>query len=107
LVCAALVLAQVLKHMGLNPEMEHITADKLFSVDMVIHLGGYKLAIEANGPSHYTATQPPRLLGNKVRVRAHAWMWPGLCARERVRTPIPEDAAESVLGMCGCNQALV
>eukprot|EP00983_Pelagomonas_calceolata_P125755 1161233-Pelagomonas_calceolata.AAC.16 len=46
--------------------MEHITADSLFSVDMVIQLGHCKLAVEANGPSHYTATSPHRLLGNKV-----------------------------------------
>jgi len=28
--------------------------------------GGCKLAIEANGPTHFTATAPHRMLGNKV-----------------------------------------
>lgn len=46
--------------------MECLTADRLFSVDMVIQLGGQQVAVEANGPVHYTSTEPRRLLGNKV-----------------------------------------
>jgi len=61
-----LELHEAFTRMGLQPSMEHITADSLFSVDMVIQLGHCKLAVEANGPSHYTATSPHRLLGNKV-----------------------------------------
>ncbi|KAF5839328.1 hypothetical protein DUNSADRAFT_1105 [Dunaliella salina] len=61
-----LELHEALTRMGLQPRMEHITVDSLFSVDMVIQLGRCKLAVEANGPSHYTATSPSWLLGNKV-----------------------------------------
>ena len=33
---------------------------------MVITWKGVQVAVEANGPSHYTTTQPHRLLGNKA-----------------------------------------
>jgi hypothetical protein len=45
--------------------MERLTSDLLFSVDMVVHLGGQRVAVEANGPVHYTSSEPRRLLGNK------------------------------------------
>lgn len=46
--------------------MERLTSDRLFSVDMVVELAGHHVAVEANGPCHYTVTKPRRLLGNKV-----------------------------------------
>ena len=64
--CVCLCAVQALTQMGLQPIMEHVTSDGLFSVDMCIELGQCRFAVEANGPSHYTATSPHRLLGNKV-----------------------------------------
>lgn len=56
----------VLADMGLQPRMECMTQDRLFSIDMAVTVAGQLVAIEANGPSHYTSTLPRRLLGNKV-----------------------------------------
>ena len=44
--------------MGFNPIMEYRTADGLFSMDMVILYKGHRIAVEVDGPSHFSANTP-------------------------------------------------
>ncbi len=51
----ALASAQALTALGLDTHLEQLTPDRLFSLDMVVHLaaGTCTISIEANGPQHY------------------------------------------------------
>ncbi|KAL6783637.1 hypothetical protein ACKKBF_B05255 [Auxenochlorella protothecoides x Auxenochlorella symbiontica] len=46
-------VSRMLSSMGINHEFEHLTEDRLFSVD--IALSDEKIALEADGPHHFTA----------------------------------------------------
>lgn len=52
--------------MGVPHEIEYLTQDNLFSVD--IALRGRKVAIEVDGPSHFFANKPTERMGaDKLR----------------------------------------
>lgn len=55
-------VSQVLTRMGLPHEMEYMTQDKLFSVD--ITLRGRKVAIEVDGPTHFLRNMPTERVGS-------------------------------------------
>jgi hypothetical protein len=52
---------------GLSPSFEYVTEDGLFSVDVALFVGeGVRVAVEADGPSHYTRNEPHTELGKTV-----------------------------------------
>ncbi|KAJ9507960.1 hypothetical protein QJQ45_021287, partial [Haematococcus lacustris] len=57
---------QALQDMGFRPHLESMTSDGLFSIDLCLQLEGRQLAIEYNGPWHYSASSPCRLTGSKL-----------------------------------------
>ena len=61
---------QVLKEllaMGLTCCMEGLTRDRLFSVDVMVRgEAGQDIAVEVDGPSHFTSRQPYRELGSTL-----------------------------------------
>ncbi|KAK9818101.1 hypothetical protein WJX72_007196 [[Myrmecia] bisecta] len=67
-------VSRVLKEMGLDHDIEHVTQDQLFSVD--ISLKGEQVAIEADGPHHFTSNTRMPLGEMKARARllnARGW----------------------------------
>ena len=53
-----------LERMGLPCSREWVTEDGLFSVDILAELpGGRRVAVEVDGPSHFTRTRPYTQLG--------------------------------------------
>jgi hypothetical protein len=61
---------QVLRGMGgLQPELEHIAEGGLFCIDVALNLEagpGQRVAVEVDGPWHYTRSRPYRELGATV-----------------------------------------
>lgn len=58
-----LEVAETLRRMGLFPKVEAISTDGYFSIDVALHWQGWPVAIEVNGPHHYTKTLPYQILG--------------------------------------------
>eukprot|EP00879_Flechtneria_rotunda_P015883 GHRR01016610.1.p1 GENE.GHRR01016610.1~~GHRR01016610.1.p1 ORF type:complete len:204 (+),score=81.67 GHRR01016610.1:906-1517(+) len=56
---------------------EALTNDGLFSIDVAVIWQGRRVAVEVDGPEHYTANQPYQLLGNSMAKRRclHARGW--------------------------------
>lgn len=44
-------------------EIEALTPDRCYSIDILLHMHGKPLAIEVDGPHHFTQTQPYKVLG--------------------------------------------
>ncbi|GFH25344.1 RAP domain-containing protein, partial [Haematococcus lacustris] len=57
---------QALSDMGLEPQIERKTRDWLFSIDVCLKLGDVLVAVEVNGPLHYSASLPWRPTGKKL-----------------------------------------
>ena len=116
--------------------MEAKTADRLFSVDMSVSWRGIAVAVEVNGPSHFSASAPQRHLGSKslrdgfVQARnfvvlnvayydwqatcvtpqaAHAYLWRGLerLVADRGRHVVPDCSRHMVAGRVEAAQAIV
>lgn len=51
---------------GVGCELEHMDADRIFAVDIAILHGPYLVAVEVDGPQHFTVTRPYRELGATV-----------------------------------------
>ena len=49
--------------MGFDCELEALTEDGLFSVDIMVHVGGRKVGVEVDGPTHFTTNTPYLALG--------------------------------------------
>lgn len=45
---------------------EHLTEDKLFSMDVAMLVQGVKVAVEADGPTHFSMNKPYRLMGSTL-----------------------------------------
>ena len=43
---------------------EHLTKDKLFSMDVAMLVQGVKVAVEADGPTHYSINTPFHVMGS-------------------------------------------
>ncbi len=57
-------LAQALATMGLAPRLEYATEDGLFLVDVAVHKGRLRFAVEADGPQHFSRNAPHAPLGH-------------------------------------------
>lgn len=55
-----------LEGMGLRPQLEQVTPDGLFSVDMCLRYKGRLVAVEADGPTHFMAAGPRYRRGHTV-----------------------------------------
>ena len=68
--CCEAQVFHSLQRLNWCPVMEHITADKLHSIDIVLRSSsGLQIAIEVDGPSHFTSTVPLRPLGETLMRR--------------------------------------
>ncbi|GIL90359.1 hypothetical protein Vretifemale_17996, partial [Volvox reticuliferus] len=58
-----------LQRLGTNPRCERVTLDGLFSIDTSLEWGGRRVAVEVDGPSHFTCSRPYRPLGRTLAKR--------------------------------------
>jgi RAP domain len=62
-----------LKRIGCKPSVEHITPDGFHSVDIALCTSGpgraARIAIEVDGPTHFSMTPPYRMLGDTIARR--------------------------------------
>ncbi|GLI62275.1 hypothetical protein VaNZ11_004882 [Volvox africanus] len=58
-----------LQRLGTNPRCERVTLDGLFSIDTSLEWGGRRVAVEVDGPSHFTCSRPFRPLGRTLAKR--------------------------------------
>ncbi|CAL8462328.1 g1861 [Coccomyxa elongata] len=92
-------VARVLTEYGIPHNIEHVTEDELFSVD--IALPDEKIAIEVDGPHHFTANTlavTGEMLARQKLLKARGWAvisvpffrWSGLTDAARVEWFFPE-----------------
>lgn len=91
------VIFASLQSLGLSPRLEATTADGLLSIDVVLRWRGVPVAIECNGPHHYTRDGRPMgaMQWKESRLRArglavvniawHEWQALGAAAGELER----------------------
>lgn len=57
-------VGMLLADMGLQPQMEYVTEDQLFCIDIALNIKGRRVAVEVDGESHFSLTQPYRRVGS-------------------------------------------
>lgn len=56
-------VSATLKHMGIHHKMEHMEGDYSIDIALLMKEGALKVALEADGPTHFTSNQRSRPLG--------------------------------------------
>jgi hypothetical protein len=70
-------VAQVLQEqLGLQPRMEQRTHDLLFSIDIVLDIKGRQVAIEVDGPDHYSRNAVQGAAAREARSGVQLVQWP-------------------------------